>query len=149
VTRPEDEVAAPQEMGTAHDVVNPPTLAAPSGFSHVVAADQGRTVWLAGQTSLDAGGTIVGAGDIVAQYDRSLRNVLTALDGAGGRPDHLVSTTTYVVDIDGYRAHSRELGRTWRALVGSHYPAMAVVGVSRLWDREALVEIQAVAVVPA
>src|SRR5690606_41962202 len=64
----------------------------PSGFSHAVVSSGGRTVWLAGQTALDADGTIVGAGDIVAQYDRALANLLTALDAAGGRPEDRKST---------------------------------------------------------
>lgn len=52
------------------------------------------------------------------------------------------------MDLAGYRAHSREIGQVWRRLVGKHYPAMAAIGVSRLWDPEALVEIQGYAVVP-
>ena len=132
----------------AHDVVNPSALVGPSGFSHAVVSHGGRAVWLAGQTALDAGGTVVGAGDVVAQYERALRNLLTALDDAGGRPEHLVSMTTYIRDMDDYRAHARELGRVWKSLMGDHYPAMAAVGVTRLWDREALVEVQGVAMLP-
>lgn len=145
-----DSADGPPEMpaGIAHDVVNPSALAKPSGFSHAVVSHGGRAVWLAGQTALDAGGTVVGAGDVVAQYDRALRNLLTALDDAGGRPEHLVSMTTYILDIDDYRAHARELGRVWMSLMGNHFPAMAAVGVTRLWDREALVEVQGIAVLP-
>ena len=134
--------------GITHVVVNPSALGKPSGFSHAVVSHGGRAVWLAGQTALDAGGTLVGPGDVVAQYDRALRNLLTALDDAGGRPEHLVSMTTYILDIDDYRAHARELGRVWTSLMGDHFPAMAAVGVTRLWDRDALVEVQGVAVLP-
>ncbi|WP_431878656.1 RidA family protein [Amycolatopsis sacchari] len=122
--------------------VNPPELGAPAGFSHAVRA--GGAVYLAGQTALDAEGRIVGDG-IVEQFERALGNLLTALRAAGGEPEHLVSVTLYLVDIEDYRAHAREIGHVWRRLVGKHYPAMAALGISRLWDAEALVEIQGVA----
>jgi enamine deaminase RidA (YjgF/YER057c/UK114 family) len=124
--------------------VNPPELAPPLGFSHAVVGN-GRVVFLAGQTALDSTGTIVGDG-IVEQFERALSNLLTALRAAGGEPAQLASLTIYVVDVEGYRANTREIGRIWRRLVGGTYPAMAVVGISRLWDIEALVEIQGHAV---
>jgi enamine deaminase RidA (YjgF/YER057c/UK114 family) len=132
-----------------HDVVNPEGLPHPSGFNHAVVSARGRTVWLAGQTALDRDGVVVGAGDVVAQFDRALRNLLTVLGAAGGHPEHLVSMTVYLVDVDDYRAHAREIGQVWRRLVGTGYPAMAAVGVARLWDADALVEVQGVAVLPA
>lgn len=136
-------------MSRPHRTVNPDRLAAPSGFSHAIVSTGGRIVWLAGQTALDAGGAIVGTGDVVAQYERALRNLLTALEEAGGQPHDLVTMTTYIVDLDGYQARAKELGQVWRRLIGRHYPAMAAVGVARLWDPDALVEVQAVAVLPA
>jgi enamine deaminase RidA (YjgF/YER057c/UK114 family) len=133
-------------QGTVVRRVNPPSLAAPSGFSHAVVAT-GTTVHLAGQTALDGSGRIVGDG-VVEQFEQALSNLLTALDAAGGSPAHLVALTVYVIDMDDYRASSREIGRVWRRLVGADYPAMAGIGVSRLWDAEALVEVQGTAVLP-
>jgi len=127
--------------------VNPSSLARPSGFSHAVVAT-GTTVHLAGQTALDASGRIVGDG-IVEQFEQALSNLLTALDAAGGSPEQLVSLTVYIVDMDDYRAHAREIGGVWKRLVGSEYPAMAGIGVSRLWDADALVEVQGTAVLPS
>jgi len=129
-------------------VVNPASLPAPSGFAHAVVTTGGRTVWLAGQTAMDASGRIIAPGDVVAQFEQALGNLLTALRAAGGEPGHLVTMTTYIVDVPDYRSRAREIGRVWRSLVGSRYPAMAGIGVSRLWDDDALVEVQAVAVVP-
>jgi len=126
--------------------VNPASLAKPSGFSHAVVAT-GTTVHLAGQTALDVSGTVVGDG-VVEQFERALSNLLTALEAAGGAPADLVSLTVYVVDMDDYRAHSYEIGRVWKRLVGMEYPAMAGIGVARLWDAEALVEVQGTAVLP-
>ncbi len=128
------------------DPVNPPDLARPSGFSHAVVTTGGRLVFLAGQTALDASGAIVGA-DIVAQFEQALTNLLTALRAAGGRPEHLTSLTIYATDLAEYRSRGRELGAVWRRLAGPRYPAMAAVGVSRLWDTAALVEVQGFAVI--
>jgi enamine deaminase RidA (YjgF/YER057c/UK114 family) len=124
--------------------IDPPELARPSGFSHAVVTTAERLVFLAGQTALDAAGRIAGDG-VVEQFERALGNLLTALAAAGGRPEHLVSVTIYIVDVEDYRAHARQLGQVWRRLAGTEYPAMAGVGVSRLWDAEALVEVQGVA----
>lgn len=126
--------------------INPPELGPPSGFSHAVVGE-GRVVFLAGQTALDADGSIVGS-DVVAQFEKALANLLTALDAAGGSPEHLASMTVYIVDMEDYRAHAREIGQVWKRLVGQHYPAMAGIGVSRLWDDAALVEVQGHAVLP-
>jgi enamine deaminase RidA (YjgF/YER057c/UK114 family) len=128
--------------------VNPPSLPTPSGFSHAVVAIGGRLVFLAGQTALDANGSIVG-GTVVEQFEQALKNLLTVLEAAGGSPEHLASLTIYAVDLADYRAHGREIGAVWRRLAGREYPAMAAVGVRRLWDAAAVVEIQGFAVLPA
>lgn len=125
--------------------VNPPELAPPSGFSHAVVGE-GRVVCLAGQTALDEHGVIVGD-TVVEQFERALASLITALRVAGGRPEQLASLTVYIVDMDDYRAHAREIGQVWHRLVGTGYPAMAAVGVARLWDVEALVEVQGLAVI--
>jgi enamine deaminase RidA (YjgF/YER057c/UK114 family) len=127
--------------------LNPPGLAAPSGFSHAVAATGGRLVFLAGQTALDSAGAITGD-TVAAQFEQALGNLLTALAAAGGAPEHLASLTVYAVSLADYRASGREIGAVWRRLVGRDYPAMAAVGVTALWDPAALVELQGYAVVP-
>lgn len=134
-------------MPSPLDRVNPPSLAAPSGFSHAVVAEGSRVVYLAGQTGMDATGTIVGGG-VVAQFEQALGNLLVALGAAGGKPEQLASLTVYIVDIEDYRSRGREIGAVWRRLVGRTYPAMAGIGVSRLWQADALVELQGTAVLP-
>jgi len=128
--------------------INPGELAQPSGFSHAVAATGGRLVFLAGQTGYGPDGAIT-AGGLVAQFEQALSNLLAALQAAGGEPTDLVSLTIYAVDLADYRAQTREIGQAWRQLCGREYPAMAAVGVSRLWDTDALVEVQGIAVVAA
>jgi enamine deaminase RidA (YjgF/YER057c/UK114 family) len=129
------------------EFINPPELAAPSGFSHA-AVGSGRLVFLAGQTALDKSGRIIGA-TVVEQFDKALSNLLLALAAAGGQPSDLASLTLYIVDMTDYRANARAIGGVWKRLVGERYPAMAAIGVARLWDEEALVEVQGYAVLPS
>ncbi len=125
--------------------INPEELVRPSGFSHAVSAPAGRMVFLAGQIGMDRAGKV--AGGVVPQFEQALGNLLTALAAAGGQPADLVSLTIYLIDVEDYQAHGREIGAAWRRLTGTGYPAMAGVGVTRLWDPAALVEIQGIAVV--
>jgi enamine deaminase RidA (YjgF/YER057c/UK114 family) len=127
-----------------HQTINPAHLAKPVGFAHGIKT--GNTVYLGGQTAMDATGSIV-PGGIVEQFRRAFTNVLDTLVEAGGTPADLVDVTIYLTDVDDYQANGREIGRIWRELAGTQYPAMAGVGVSRLWQKEALIEIQGVAVI--
>jgi enamine deaminase RidA (YjgF/YER057c/UK114 family) len=124
--------------------INPESMAAPIGFSHAVKA-QGTVVYLAGQTALNKEGLIVGNG-IVEQFEKALTNLLTALEHAGGKPSQIAKLTIFSVNPQNYRDNARELGKVWQRLVGRDYPAMTLVGVTRLWDIEALVEIEGIAV---
>ncbi|MFE1259992.1 RidA family protein [Streptomyces albogriseolus] len=127
--------------------VNPSDLSPPAGFSHAVVATGSRVVFLAGQTALDGEGKVVGD-TLPEQFTRALTNLLTALRAAGGAPADLARVTVYATDVAAYREHARELGRIWRDVAGRDYPAMAVVEVVRLWDEEAMVELDGCAVLP-
>jgi enamine deaminase RidA (YjgF/YER057c/UK114 family) len=129
----------------SHRLVNPTSLARASGFSHAVVASGADTVHLAGQTAMLPDGSIVD-GDIVAQFRQAFANLLSALAEAGGVPTDLVSVTIYLTDVEDYQAHGREIGAAWRDLAGAHYPAMAGIGITRLWQPEAMIEIAGVAV---
>ncbi len=127
-----------------NSIINPGSMPKPRGYAHGVRA--GNTVYLGGQTALDKDMNIV-PGGIVEQFRQAFSNVLTTLAEAGGQPRDLVSVTIYLTDVDDYMAHGREIGRVWREMAGSEYPAMAGIGISRLWQNEALIEIQGVAVI--
>ena len=123
-----------------HRIVNPPELPEPSGYAHAVVAAPGRTVYLGGQT---------GAGETLAeQLDAAAGTLVAALRAAGGEPDDLVSVVVFTTDMDEYRASLRELGDVWRRHFGRRYPAMALIGVSALFEPDARVELMGVAVVP-
>jgi enamine deaminase RidA (YjgF/YER057c/UK114 family) len=119
-------------------IVNPPELPEPVGFAHAVVA--GRTVYLGGQTGEGA--------TIAEQFDAAAGKIVTALRAAGGKPEHLVSLVVYTTDVDEYRASMPELGEVWRRRFGRRYPALALVGVSALFEPDARVELMGVAVVP-
>jgi enamine deaminase RidA (YjgF/YER057c/UK114 family) len=125
--------------------VNPASLPTPSGYSHGTLS--GNTLYLGGQTALDAQMQIV-PGGIVEQFRQAFANVLATLAEAGGIPEDLVSITIYLTDIPDYQAHGREIGRAWRELAGPVYPAMAGIGTTALWQPEARIEIVGVAVIP-
>lgn len=127
-----------------HHVVNPAHLAVPSGFAHGVKV--ANTVHLGGQTAMDENGKIV-PGGVVEQFRRAFQNVLDTLAEAGGKPSDLVSVTIYLTDVDDYQKNGREIGRVWREMAGTEYPAMAGVGVTRLWQKEAVIEISGIAVI--
>nr|WP_156698735.1 RidA family protein [Streptomyces sp. Z38] len=122
-------------------------MSPPAGFSHAVVTTGSRVVFLAGQTALDGDGKVVGD-TLPEQFTRALTNLLTALRAAGGAPADLARVTVYATDVAAYREHARELGRIWRDVAGRDYPAMAVVEVVRLWDEEAMVELDGFAVLP-
>jgi enamine deaminase RidA (YjgF/YER057c/UK114 family) len=124
------------------EIVNPPELAKPIGFAHGVKA--GPFVYLGGQTAMDQHGQIV-PGGIVEQFARALANVLTTLRAAGGKPSDLVEVVIYLTDLEDYQRHGREIGARWRELAGTDYPAMAGIGVDKLWQPEAMIEIKGVA----
>jgi enamine deaminase RidA (YjgF/YER057c/UK114 family) len=126
------------------ELVNPPSLARPRGFSHAAVAE-GRVIALAGQVGWDSSGKF--ADGFAAQFERALDNLVQALTGAGGTAADLVSVRIYVVDKRQYIAASKEIGTAWRARLGKHYPAMALLEVKGLLEDAALVEIEGLAVV--
>lgn len=117
----------------------------PAGYANGMAGT-GRVVVLAGQIGWDEKGVF--AEGLVAQIEQALRNILTVLAEAGGDASHIARLTWYVTDMPAYRAAGKELGTAWRGVMGKTFPAMSVIGVASLVEPEALVEIEAIAIVP-
>lgn len=129
-------------------LVNPPELEAPRGFSHGVLVPAGaRVLYVAGQTAADADGIVTDT-EFATQFEQSLARVLQVVRAAGGSPNHVARMTVYVTDLEAYRSSRRRLAEVWRRQMAGHYPAMALVQVAGLVDRGATVEIQADAVLP-
>ena len=128
-------------------ILQPPEWARPKGFSHGIAVTAGTTVYIAGQIGCEAQG-LIREKTFAGQFRRALKNILTVLAEAGGRPEHLVRLTWYVLDKQEYLGALKEVGAAYRELVGKHYPVMAVVQVTGLVDPDARLEIEANAVIP-
>ena len=128
------------------EFIQPEGWETPSGYSNGVVVPAGaKLVFVAGQIAWDADQVLVGKGDFAAQFRQALSNVLAVVEAAGGEPAHLASLTVFVKDKRAYLADAKTLGTIWRELVGRHYPAMALVEVADLLEKDALVEIQAIA----
>lgn len=127
-------------------VIHPEGWAPTKGYSAGMLAS-GNTLFIAGQIGWDTQQQFH-SGDLIEQFALALDNVLAVLYAAGGQVTHLTEMTIFVTDLEGYRQRYRELGPIWRARLGHHYPAMALIGVSGLVEPQALVEIQARAVLP-
>ena len=132
-------------IATPHEIRNPETLPPAQGFSHAIIAQAGRTVYLAGQTAQQIDGTIADS-TLVEQFDVAAGNVVKALEAAGAHPQDLVSMQIFVTDIAEYQRASKQIGEAYRRHFGRHYPAMALLEVSRLFDPKAKVELMAIAI---
>lgn len=127
------------------EVLNPKHWPTPKGYANGMMAE-GRFVVTGGIVGWDENGAF--ADGFVAQARQIFENIRAILAEGGAEPRHLVRLTWYVVDIEEYLANLRELGRAYRDVFGTHYPAMALVQVVRLVEKAARIEIEATAVVP-
>ncbi len=127
------------------EILDPPQLGRPSGYAHGVVAS-GRLLVTAGQVGWDERGEF--SRGLAAQVEQALWNIIAVLAEGGALPQHLVRLTWYVTSRDAYLAQRKEIGAAYRRVIGRHFPAMAVVDVSALMEPEALVKIEATAVVP-
>ena len=128
-------------------ILQPPGWARPKGFANGIAVRGGTTVYIAGQIGW-IGEARFAEKSFAGQFKQALENIVAVLAEAGGRPEHLVRLTWYVLDKQEYFGSLREVGAAWRELIGRHYPAMAVVQVTGLVEPEARLEIEATAVIP-
>jgi enamine deaminase RidA (YjgF/YER057c/UK114 family) len=118
----------------------------PKGYSNAMAA-RGRMVFTAGVVGWNEQQKFVEK-TLAGQFAQTLRNIVAILECDGAYPKNIARLTCYVTSIDEYLASAKEIGASWREIMGKHYPAMALVEVVRLVEREAKVEIEATAVVP-
>jgi enamine deaminase RidA (YjgF/YER057c/UK114 family) len=124
----------------------PPGWPRPKGYSNGIAAS-GRFVFTGGVVGWDEAESFP-SGTLAGQFEQALRNIVAILSEGGASPEHIVRMTCYVTSIDDYLAGLKDIGAAWKAVIGAHYPTMALVEVVRLVEREAKVEIEATAVVP-
>ena len=124
----------------------PPGWPRPKGYSNAMAA-RGRIVMTAGVVGWNERQEFVEK-TLAGQFAQTLRNIVAILECDGASPRNIARLTCYVTSIDEYLASAKDIGAAWREIMGKHYPAMALVEVVRLVERDAKVEIEATAVVP-
>lgn len=129
-------------------LLNPSSLMPPRGFTHGIVVSGGRLLFLAGQDGSDAHGRIESPGDLVAQFERALRNLQAVVEAAGGTMRDIVKLNIYTTDLALYRSLRREIGVVFRRYFEGYYPAMALFEVTGLFNEDALVEVEGIAVIP-
>lgn len=129
------------------EVLHPPGWAPAIGYANGIAAAPGRIVFVAGQVGWDAQQRFA-SDDIVPQFEQALSNVLDVVAQAGGRPEHICRITAFCCDKPAYLAARPKLGKIWRRLMGTHFPAMSMIFVADLLDRPGKIELEATAVIP-
>jgi enamine deaminase RidA (YjgF/YER057c/UK114 family) len=129
--------------------VNPASLGSPRGYSNgMLAPSGGALLFIAGQIGWDKDQKLI-SDDLVEQFDRALANVIAIVNEAAGNPEQIARLTIYVTNKDEYRNCSRAIGEKYRARMGRHFPAMALVEVKSLLEDGAKIEIEGIAVLPA
>lgn len=131
------------------EIINPASLPAPRGFNHGLLTTSGKLLFLAGQDASDGDGHIVAPGDIVAQCQQVLHNLHAVVHEAGGQMADIVKLNVYVTSRDAYVAQLKPLGGLFREYFGAYYPAMALFEVVKLFQPDALIEMEGFAVLGA
>lgn len=126
--------------------INPEGWPRPKGYANGVLA-QGPQLYIAGQIGWDEQGKFSSA-EFLPQVEQALKNIVSVLRAAGGSPEHLVRMTWYVTDKQTYLANLAGLGEIYTRIIGKNYPAMTAIEVSNLMEDEAIIEIEATAVLP-
>ena len=130
-----------------NQIINPPELAPPIGFSHAITASGGKTVYLAGQVSFDAAGKIIHKGDLLKQFEQVLHNLEAVMIASGGKMTDITKLTIFVRDKKDYASKLKEIGKIYKNYFGKYFPAMTLVEVSSLFEDDALLEIEGIAVI--
>ena len=128
------------------NILQPPGWPRPKGYANGISA-AGRTIYTAGVIGWDEKEMLV-SHRLDLQFEQVLKNIVAILAEGGAKPEHVVRMTVYITDRPQYLKLRDELAPIWKSIMGSHYPAMALVEVKGLVNQSALVEIEATAVVP-
>jgi enamine deaminase RidA (YjgF/YER057c/UK114 family) len=129
-------------------ILHPSGWLPPIGYANGISVPAGRIVFVAGTVGWDANQKFQSE-ELVPQFEQALKNIIAILAVAGAKPAHICRLTAFCIDKPGYLAGRRELGRIWKSLIGSHFPAMSMIFVADLLDAPAKIELEATAVIPA
>ena len=132
-----------------HKVLHPSHFPKPRGYANGILTDMpsGRMLHVAGQIGWDKDARIVSQ-DFAVQFLQALDNVIDVVREAGGATEHIAKLLVFVTDLEAYRGATAAIGEGWRGRLGKYYPAMSLVKVAGLLEPGALIEIEAVAILP-
>lgn len=129
------------------ELINPVGLEPPVGYAHVAKLTGGTIVHVAGQAPFNENGEVVGKGDFVAQFGQVMKNLKTAVQAVGGRPNQYAVLTIYVTDVQAYHDNTKPLGKLYREIFGKNFPAITLVEVKSLYNRYCMIEVSGMAVI--
>jgi len=132
---------------SSHESILPEGWPKPKGYSNGILAENGKTLFLAGQVGWTED-ELFESEKLVPQFEQALKNIISVVEKAGGKPEHICKMTCFCKDRDQYLESRRELGVIWKQIMGHHYPCMSMIFVVDLLDHPALIEIEATAVIP-
>jgi enamine deaminase RidA (YjgF/YER057c/UK114 family) len=132
---------------STHQTILPEGWLKPKGYSNGILAQEGRTLFLAGQVGWNEE-EIFESEELIPQFEQALKNIVAIVAEAGGKPEHICKMTCFCKDRDQYLTSRRALGESWKKIMGKHYPCMSMIFVVDLLDHPALIEIEATAVIP-
>jgi enamine deaminase RidA (YjgF/YER057c/UK114 family) len=130
-----------------HEVILPDGWVMPKGYSNGILAKKGRVLFLAGQVGWSAEEKFA-SDKLVPQFEQALKNIVAIVKKAGGEPADICKMTCFCKDRDQYLSSRKELGKIWKEIIGNHYPCMSMIFVVDLLDHPAVIEIEAMAVIP-
>ena len=129
------------------ELLNTTGLEPPVGYAHVAQITGGTIIHVAGQAPFNEKGEVVGKGDLVAQFAQVMRNLKTAVEASGGRPNQYAVLTIYITDLQAYWDNKKPLAAAYREVFGKYFPAITLVEVKRLYNPDCLIEISGIAVI--
>ncbi|MDP1728314.1 MAG: RidA family protein [Bacteroidota bacterium] len=130
-----------------HQIILPEGWPIPKGYSNGILAEKGRVLFLAGQVGWNAEEQFTSE-ELVPQFEQALKNILAIVTKAGGKAEDICKMTCFCKDREHYLASRKELGKIWKELMGNHYPCMSMIFIVDLLDHPAVIEIEAIAVIP-
>jgi enamine deaminase RidA (YjgF/YER057c/UK114 family) len=130
-----------------HEIILPDGWPIPKGYSNGILAAKGRTLFLAGQVGWSPEEKFA-SDKLAPQFEQALKNIVAIVKKAGGKPEHICKMTCFCKDRDQYLSSRKEIGKIWKEIIGNHYPCMSMIFVVDLLDHPAVIEIEAMAVIP-
>ena len=130
----------------SHKKINPKGWKPARGYANAILSE-GLTLNIAGQIGWNENQEFI-LKDFLGQMEQTLKNISVIVNEAGGKITDLTRLTWYVTDKAEYVSNQKKVGDVYRKILGNHFPAMTMVVVSALVEDEALIEIEATAIIP-